>query len=122
MYKTILVATDIEDGRRILKELEERGLQTTAAFWFHEDEDDWKLVVVTPEVEEKGRTALYEMLAVMLKDLSLDPKAPLQFSLDQIKLVSPHSLIYKRVKQYAGPVGGPVREGPALDSYIYKMR
>ncbi len=121
MYKTILIATDIEDGRRILKGLEERGLQTTAAFWFHEDDEDWKLVVVTPKVEEKGRTALYEMLGVMLKNLSLDPEAPLQFSLDQIKLVSPHSLLYKQVKQYAGPVGGPVREGPALDSYIYKM-
>lgn len=58
----------------------------------------------------------------MLKDFSIDPKTPLQFSLDQIKLVSPHSLIYKRVKQHAGPVGGPVREGPALDSYIFKMQ
>jgi hypothetical protein len=122
MYKTILVTTDIEDGRRILQELEKRQLQVTAAFWFHyEDEDEWKLVIVTSEVEEKGPTALYSMLAVALNDLSIDEQKPLQFPLDRIRLVSPYSLVYKMVKQHAGPVGGSVREGPILDAYIYKM-
>jgi hypothetical protein len=54
MYKTVLVETDIEDGRRILKELERHISPIVAAFWFHfEEEDDWKLVVVSPEVSNK---------------------------------------------------------------------
>jgi hypothetical protein len=122
MFKTILVAVDIEDGRRILQELEKRQMRITAAFWFHyEDEDEWRFVVVTPDVEEKGPTALYTMFAAMLNDLSADNRSPLQFPLDRIRPVSPHSLVYKTVKQHAGPVGGPVREGPVLDAYIYKM-
>jgi hypothetical protein len=121
MYKTILVGTDIEDGRRLLRELEDRGLHIVAAFWFQDEEEDWKLIAVSPDVEEKGPTALYTMIAMMLKDLSVDPNRPLQFPLDRITLVSPYSLLYKMVKQRTGPVGGPVREGYALDSYIYKM-
>ncbi len=47
-------------------------MQVTAAFWFHyEDEDEWRLVVVTPDLEEKGPNALNTMLALMLNDLSL---------------------------------------------------
>jgi hypothetical protein len=121
MFKTILVATDIEDGRRILRELEKRHLQITAAFWFHEDEEDWKLVVVSPDVDEKGPIALYTMVSLMLKDLSVDTVKPLQFPLDRIELVSPHSLLYKGVREHSGLRFGPVREGPAMDAYIYKM-
>ena len=121
MYKTILVETDIEDGRRLLKELEERHLQMTAAFWFHEDEEDWKLVVASTDVDEQGPTKLYTMIALMLKDLSRDPEIPLQFPLSRIKLVSPQSLLYKRVRDHSGLRFGPGREGRAMDSYIYKM-
>ena|SRR5579862_4749351 len=121
MYKTILVETDIEDGRRLLKELEKRHLQMIAAFWFHEDEEDWKLVVVSSDVDEQGPTKLYTMIALMLKHLSHDPKLPLQFPLNRIKLVSPQSLLYKRVRDHSGLRFGPVREGHAMDSYIYKM-
>jgi hypothetical protein len=121
MYKTILVAADIEEGRRILNELEKLQLPITAAFWLHEDEEDWKLVVVSPDVEEKGPNKLYTMIASMLKNLSSDSQKPLEFPLDRIRLASPYSLDYKMVKQHAGPVGGPVREGSVLDAYIYKL-
>lgn len=122
MYKTILVETDLEQGRRIVEELKNRLLRITAAFWYHyEDEDDWKLVVVSPDVEDKGPKALYTMISHMLSELSSDAKRPLQFPLDRITLVSPYSLLYKMVRDYSGLRYGPVREGPALDSYIYTM-
>lgn len=120
MYKTVLVDTDIEDGRRVVAELEKQ-LRVTAAFWFHEEEDEWKLVVVSPEVSEKGTTSLYRTIAVLLNDLSIDPQRPVQFPLDRIALLSQHSLTYQMVKQRTGPIGGPVLEGPALDAYIYKL-
>jgi hypothetical protein len=122
MYKTILVETDLEQGRRIVEELGKRQVRITAAFWYHyEDEDDWKLVVVSPDFEDQGPRALYTMISQMLSELSSDPKRALQFPLDRIMLVSPYSLLYKMVRDYSGLRYGPVREGPALDSYIYKM-
>ena len=122
MYKTFLVETDIEDGRRILEELEKRHLRITAAFWLRfEEEDNWKLVVVSPDVVEKGTTSLYTMIAGMLNDLSINAHKPVQFPLDRITLASPHSLRYKTVRDNSGIRFGPVREGPAMDSYIYRM-
>jgi hypothetical protein len=93
-------------------------LQITAAFWLHEDEEDWKLVIVSPEVDEKGPTRLYTMIALMLRELSIDPAEPLQFPLGRITLVSPQRHLYQRLKQRASPV----REGPVRDAYIYKMQ
>jgi hypothetical protein len=123
MYQTILVANDVENGRRILDRLEQaRFLQVTAAFWFHfEDEDQWKLVIVSPDVSQKGPKLLYTMFSTLLYDLAHDPQAPLEFSLDRIMLVSPASLLYKMVKQRTGLRVGPTREGLTLDAYIYKM-
>ncbi len=124
MYQTILVTNDVENGRRILEKLEkDRLVHVTSAFWFHfEEEDQWKLVIVSPDVSEKGPAQLYTMVSTLLYDLANDPQRPLEFPTDRITLVSPYSLLYKMVKQHAGPVGGPVREGPVLDAYIYKMQ
>ena len=119
MYQTILVKDDVENGRRILDMLENRRLlQITAAFWFHyEEENEWKLVIVSPDVSDIGPKELYTRISTLLHDLANDPKEPIQFPLRGIRLVSPYSLIYKMVKQRTGPA----HEGPALDAYIYKM-
>jgi len=93
----------------------------TAAFWFQDEERDWELVVVSPDVEEKGTNKLYTTIALMLRRLAGDPDTPLEFPLSRVRLVSPSSLLYREVKRHAGRVGGPAREGPALDSYICKM-
>jgi hypothetical protein len=120
MYKTILVDSDIEDGRRVVRSVEQL-MRVAAAFWFHsEEEDRWKLVVVSPDVDVQGPIRLYTMIQTMLRDLASDP-AGVKFPFSQIMVVSPKTLLYKGVKQRSGPVGGPVREGPALDAYIYKM-
>lgn len=120
MYKTILVNSDIEDGRRVLRSVEQL-MRVTAAFWSHsEEEDRWKLVVVSPDVDVQGPIRLYTMIQTMLRDLASDP-AGVKFPFSQISVVSPKTLLYKELKQHSGPVGGPVREGWALDAYIYKM-
>jgi hypothetical protein len=93
MYKTILVNSDIEDGRRVLRGAE-KLLRVAAAFWFHADEEDWKLVIVSPDVEEQGPIRLYTMLRTMLSDLASDP-AGVKFPFGQIMLVSPNSMLYK---------------------------
>lgn len=119
MYKTILVNSDIEDGRRVLTLLE-KSLHIAGAFWYHY-EDDWKLVLVSLEVSNKGPRSLYATILMHLNQLAQDAEKPLQFSFERIMVIGPESLLYKTVKQNSGPRNGPVREGPALDAYIYRM-
>jgi hypothetical protein len=74
MYKTTLVAADIEDGARAVSALEASGLKVTAAFWSNsEDEDDWHLVAVSPDVAEKGSTQVYRQAFDPLHSLDTDP-------------------------------------------------
>lgn len=123
MYKTELVDQDIKDGRIVLDLLERRGLPVTAAFWaYFDEEDEWNFVIVSPDVDERGSAQIYTELFAPLHKLQteLAPRT-LNFWWDRIRIISPASLTYKELKQHAGPVGGPVREGPALDAYIYKM-
>ena len=111
MHKTQLVASDIADGQRVVAELE-KMLQITAAFWlYEEEEDEWKLVVVSPDVVTKGPISLYTEIAVLLNNLSVDPQKPIQMPLTTINLVSPNSLLYERVKQFSR----------LLDTHIYKL-
>jgi hypothetical protein len=99
----------------------EKAIRVTAAFWFHaEDEDRWKLFFVSPDVAEKGQVFAYKKLFALLKDLDAEAGRKI-IPVDQITVDSPASFVYRMVKKQTGPVGGPVREGPGLDSYIYKM-
>jgi hypothetical protein len=122
MYKTTLVEADIEDAKPVLEALENSGLKVTAAFWSNsEDEDDWHLVVVSPDVAEKGPTVVYKQAFEPLHNLDAGRSRPINFWWDRTKIISPSTLIYRNLKQRAGTGDKPVREGWALDSYIYKL-
>jgi hypothetical protein len=66
---------------------------------------------VSPDVTSKGPIDLYTRIAALLNDLSIDRQKPVQMPLTRIRLVSPNSLLYERVKQFSG----------LLDTHIYKM-
>jgi hypothetical protein len=122
MYKTTLVRTDIEGGEKVVSALEASGLKITAAFWWNkEDEDDWHLVVVSPEVAEKGATQVYRQAFELLNNGDVDPPEPFDSWWGRVKIISPVSLIYRRLKERAGTGDRPVRAGWAVDSYIYKL-
>jgi hypothetical protein len=111
MYKTTLVAADIADGRRVVDDLE-KMMHVTAALWLYlEEEDEWKLVIVSPDVADKGPIDLYTRIAVLLNNLSLDPQKPVQMPLTSIKLLSPNSLLYDRIKHFSG----------TMDAHVYKL-
>jgi len=112
MYKTALVSADIEDGRRVVQAFEKAGLRITAAFWFqHEDEEDWNLVIVSPDVATKGSTRVYKELFAPLHNLQTEvAPATLAVWWERIQVTSPASLIYQMVKQHSG-----------LSPYIYKI-
>jgi hypothetical protein len=122
MLKTTLVEADIQDGERVVSALEKSGLKVTAAFWSpSDDHDDWHLVVVSPDVADKGAPPVYKEAFATLSNLDLEPPKPLNFWWDRVKIISPVSLIYRNLKQRAGTGDKPVRPGWALDAYIYKM-
>jgi hypothetical protein len=111
MYKTTLVESDIADGQRVVDEAE-KLLRVAAALWLYlEEEDEWKLVIVSPDVPEKGPFRLYTSLAAMLNNLSSDSQKPIQMPLARVTLLSPASLLYERVKRYS----------ELFDAHVYKM-
>jgi len=122
MYKTTLVERDIQDGERVIAALEKSGISVTAAFWSpSQDEDDWYLVAVSSDVAERGATEVYKQAHATLDNLEIDSPRSHNFWWDRIKIISPSSLIYRRLKERAGTGDRPVRPGWALDAYIYKM-
>jgi len=117
-----LVRADIEGGERIVSALEASGLKVSAAFWWNkEDEEDWYLVVVSPDVAEKGATQVYGQAFDLLHDKGVEPPEPFDSWWGRVKIISPVSLIYRNLKDRAGTGDSPVRPGWALHSYIYKL-
>jgi hypothetical protein len=60
MVTTALVEQDIRDGERLIRALDERGVPITAAFWLLDpDTREWRLILSSPLVDEKGPFDLY---------------------------------------------------------------
>ena len=70
-----MVEADIGDGERAVSALEKPGLKVIAAFW-SPSEEDWKLVVVSPDVAEKEGPQVYKKALVTLSNLDIEPPAP----------------------------------------------
>lgn len=90
MVETALVEKDLEEGRRLIDALKESkpgwaSFRVRAAFWqYRNDWDEWRLVIATPLLEEKGRLATYAHLRRVLG--SIKAELPPQ----KISIVSPH--------------------------------
>ena len=62
MVKASLVESDIEDGRRLLDELNKLDSRflVRAAFWFYRPEVfEWRLFIATPLVNQRGPASAY---------------------------------------------------------------
>lgn len=120
MYKTILVAKDVESGRQVVDGLEKMGIPITAAFWFYfEEEQRWRLVIVSPDVGSRGRKEIYGLTVLLLTGR----EAPTEMTPDQVMFITPDRLLYKQVKQGTGLAitRGPVRDAVVEDAYIYRI-
>jgi hypothetical protein len=123
MYRTILVAKHIAAGQRVLEGLQaQSSIDITAAFWFYfKEEAQWRLTIVSPEVATRGPRFVYTMLSFLLYGLAHDPSNPVEISLDQIRALSPSSLLYEQVKLGRGLIiaRGPIRDLIGEDAYVY---
>ena len=86
MAEAVLVDTDVEMGRELVRILDEAKFTVTGAAWIYfPDIGEWRLVVRTPKAEKNLQQALLEMA------IALDKRGDLRRRLDlsRVKLVPP---------------------------------
>lgn len=88
MGKTLLVDKDIEDGKRLIKALDKSDFPVDGALWFYfTTSDEWRLLLVSPLVDEKGPKEVYASIQLVMAKLKL----PLGILLKRISVLSPKS-------------------------------
>lgn len=127
MVKATLVDADMEAGEKLLRTLDEAGLEVTAAFWFYSSETgEWKLIIACQEVTTDGPKQAYEKVQEHLGKL----REQYNISLQNVSLVSPTNDIVKLL-------GTAIKTGPTVkhirftrnvinnvfveDAYIYRL-
>jgi len=120
--KAILVAEAIKAGSRLIDALRRSGVVVTAAFWrYYEEEDYWRLLIVTTQLSSHGPTALYNTLLQLL----YDPNAQWTqaIGVDQVIFIPPTNLLYKHIKQGTGLsiATGQARNIVFEDAYVYSL-
>jgi len=124
MYKTILVKELIEDGEKLLQELDRQHFPTTAAFWYDSPErQEWNLYIVSEVAHEPGlREAIRRVREALaaLKGVSL--------SLDDIVILSPQRTQFRDLRRTIEGVSQMSVTGervnlervPMQDAYVYR--
>lgn len=84
MATPVLVDTDIKEGERLLKRLDEQRISVTSAMWlFFSEPEEWRLLLALPLVRHEGPLAAYEVIRRVLKKYNLG------VPLSRIVVVSP---------------------------------
>ena len=128
LVKESLSEQMISAGSDLIRRLDEAGLKVSGALWFYEtDSNDWRLIIVSPDVRAKGVKTVYEEVQsvvratpddqsiISLKDISVvDPDDPL-ISLLKIAIKTDDGL--SRIRFSRNMINGTLIE----DSYIYRL-
>jgi hypothetical protein len=129
MFKTALVESEISDGRRVVDELRRQNLPITAAFWFFfEEAERWRLVVISPYVQVAGPRDAYRKLVYALAAVHQSGN-PVHITSERIHLLGEESLIFKHVRDevYGSNRSGfklarePVENFELDDAYVYMI-
>ena len=108
MDRTVLVGLDLDGGERLLKALDEAGLDIRAAFWLYFPEpEEWRLVFATPVVDKKGPLKVYSLIRSILQKLEPVP----DISFRHITVVGTKSDDFKFLR----------KDIYIEDSYVYRM-
>jgi hypothetical protein len=96
MVKTALVEQDIEDGRKLIKALEQADLPVDAALWLYLPEpEEWRFMIASPLVDQKGSREVYAFVQSVLKKMS----PSFRISLSNVAVVSPSYGLVQSVRQ-----------------------
>ena len=92
---TLVTAIDVEGGARLLKAMDQAGLDVCAALWLYTSEiDTWRLILATPKLEQLGPRAIYLEVQSVLTEL----EPPCNITLDDISVVNPESNLIKSLR------------------------
>src|SRR5436309_3542351 len=68
VVKEVLTEQMISAGAELIGRLDEAGMVVSGALWFYEpDSNDWRLLIVSPEVRTKGLKAVYQEVQAVLR-------------------------------------------------------
>jgi hypothetical protein len=124
MYKTMLVKELIQDGERLLQELDRQQFPILAAFWYDSPERlAWNLYIVSEVAHQPGLREGYTSIQEVLAGLN-----GVSLSLGDIMILSPRSTTFQDLRRTIEGVsqmsatGKRVNlEGVSLqDAYIYR--
>ncbi len=132
MVRATLVETDILEGQELISALRQSDLRFAAshfvvrtAFWlFDEESMEWRLIIATPLVDERGLRSAYTDIQSVLQRLSLS------LTLQNITVISPDDDLVKAIKKIGkvpkGSIGlriGRTRVNDVLvdDAFVYSQ-
>ena len=122
MYKTVLVEQQIDDGRKLLEQLDAQRFPVSAALWYCWPETArWSLVIVSPIADTKGPNYGYTRIQKALGNAETT-----SLSLDDITLVGRQDPEFIELRIAVGTpwpesVGGRARPARSFeDSYVYR--
>lgn len=126
MYKGILVKDKIlqaeglvEDGERLIEELEKKGFSISAAFWrFLDEEGVYRLVIVSPIVGREGPLRTYMHVIEAIDALG----KTVHFGLSDVSVMSPSWSQFQELRRAIESAGGKSSDrGTTLgDYYLYR--
>ncbi len=91
MDKAALVEKDIEFGRKVTEDLDRSNIPVTGSLWFYNPEaSEWRLIVATPFVDERGPKAAYVAIQRALKAIDL----PLR----NVSVISPNDRLIRLLR------------------------
>lgn len=128
MVKTFLVEKDINEGKILIKELDNANFDVHAAFWLYESDGEyWRFVIASDVVETEGARKAYEhinkiinenkdTISINLIDISAwSPYHPLIRSLRTVIQTSPTQIADIRFSSKT------INNIYIDDAYIYRM-
>ena len=115
----------IDEGKKLITELDSSGYKLDATLWFYFPEEGfWKLVLSFPNVEKEGPKHFYTKIQKLLS------KVDVSFSLDDIVIAKPNSPLIQllRIMTRTGPgindirISNSVINGHIIeDAHIYRL-
>lgn len=123
MVETVLVGPDIEDGRRFLELLKDKGFGISAALWHKPPDGAWRFTIVTPQMD----TDDIRMIVRRISDALRSASPPLHFTLNEIFTEGPKSSFAKYLRRHAKgalntTVTGFSIEDGSEEGYIYFVK
>lgn len=124
MYKTVLVKELLEDGERLLQELDRQRFPIVAALWYYVPERmNWKLIIVSEAANAPGPLEAYMRIQTAMSRLK-----SLEISLDDVLVMGPRTRDFQDLRRTIEGVTRVALSGEHVnlegvvfeDAYVYR--